>query len=1662
LQIKQQQLVKELRERNDFIETVLYNLPIGILVNRSDNKKVTLINKQFSEIYDCTEDDLKDYSVFFKKVYPNKAYRDDLSAKIIHDAKEGDAAKLLFENVPLITSKGRKKIVNAKIIPLYDQNLMISTLTDVTDEYNQSNELKRIKANQDAIINGTENLVWSVDANLRIISANKRYVEFVKANAGQYISEGDKALFKGYGEERLARWRSYYERVLYGEILTFKEEIFDRRANRVQYGLVSLNPMYNTEGKIFGVSCNIKNVTDDTLNLIALERAKNDLEKTMNASLDIICTIDARGRFININAAAETILGYKPEELIGTSVYAIIHPDDSEKTKIASMGLIAGRDLVNFECRYVRKDGSIVYLTSSSKWDPNEQVSYGVARDVTERKKVEEALFDSEKKYKHLFENNPLPLIIWDFETLQIIDCNGEAEIKYGYTREEFLKLTIKDIRPPEDIPLIEALTKTESTYGAIHKNTWRHRKKNGEIMFVNINGHLVNFNGRRASLVLCEDITESHYYHELEKLERNILEMNTWAGSSLEKVLEVYLSGIESIHPGMLCSIQELRGTRLYNMASPGLPAAYLEAIEGVEAKNNVGSCGTAAFLKQRVIVSDISNDKKWAKYKEVAERFQLKACWSQPIIDSGGNVMATLASYFREIKTPSKSEENTIQRVAQILQLILESYQRELTLKISNERFQYVAAATSQVIWDWNLATNEVYFSENFEKSFGYPSGSSHYDENFFKNLVHPDDRENVMLSAAKVNYGQITNINNEYRFKKANGEYAFILDKALVIRDKNGVGIRMVGAMEDVTKQKQEEQRLKLLESVVTNSTDAVLITQAGSEDDPALRILYVNEAFTKMTGYLPEEVIGKTPAFLQGPKSSVSELNRLTEALRTWQPCEITTTNYKKNGEEFWINFTVVPVADENGSFTHWVVIQHDITQRQNEELQKELLLQISLIFKEDTGLSESINKAINRLMDYGNFSLVEFFLVDSDQKKANLIASVSETDEMQAFTKATDQIKYFLKGEGMQGTAWETKSIQEWRINDLNENFKRIEPAKKHGIKRAYALPIMNNDEVIGVLTLGMDRDEMPDFGFATMFDDFSKTFAIEIRRKQAEEELKHIFNFSPDILCIINTDGYFKKINPAMTVLLEYDEQELLARPFIELIHPLDKEETRNELQNIIYNTSSCYYENRFVTKSGKTKWLAWTTSGANTEGLIYCVAKDITEKKEFEDLLDKATKLARIGAWEADIDKGIIHWSDIMHEIHETEPDFQPDIKTALKFFIKGENYDKINQAMQDALINGTPADLELQIITAKGNIKWVRVIVEAELTGEKYWRLYGSFQDIDARKRAEVAVTEALEDKNTILESIGDAFFAVDKNWVVTYWNNMAEKVLHVPLNKILGHNLWEIFSDSTGSVSFKKYHEAVGTNQAVHFEDYYPALACWYEISAYPSETGLSVYFKDITEHKKIIAELVESEKKYSELFHLSPQPMWVFELNTLNFLDVNEAAIKHYGYSREEFLSMTIKDIKLSEDIPEMEIMIENHKTDASIHSLGINRHVKKNGEVINVDLQSNFIEYKGKKAKVIIASDITERLKYVTAIESQNEKLREISWIQSHIVRAPLARIIGLLPLVKDLKEHTEEREKMFEYLTISANELDDIIRDITDKTIVPDDKQSGK
>ncbi|WP_429383895.1 PAS domain S-box protein [Mucilaginibacter sp. UYCu711] len=200
----------------------------------------------------------------------------------------------------------------------------------------------------------------------------------------------------------------------------------------------------------------------------------------------------------------------------------------------------------------------------------------------------------------------------------------------------------------------------------------------------------------------------------------------------------------------------------------------------------------------------------------------------------------------------------------------------------------------------------------------------------------------------------------------------------------------------------------------------------------------------------------------------------------------------------------------------------------------------------------------------------------------------------------------------------------------------------------------------------------------------------------------------------------------------------------------------------------------------------------------------------------------------------------------------------------------------------------------------------------------------------------------------------------------------------------------------------------------------------------------------------------ADLEQSQKMYSNLFNFSPLPAWVADVNTLRFLDVNNAAVLHFGYSRDEFLSMTLKDIRLPEDIPALERAVNERIKQKDGVFRTISTHKKKNGELIKMDIQVAPISYSGISANIAIATDITERQNYINAIEAQNTRLLEISWIQSHIVRAPLSRIMGLIPLLEDSAEVGEEGKVILDHLLTSAHELDETIKNITDKSKTED------
>ncbi len=234
--------------------------------------------------------------------------------------------------------------------------------------------------------------------------------------------------------------------------------------------------------------------------------------------------------------------------------------------------------------------------------------------------------------------------------------------------------------------------------------------------------------------------------------------------------------------------------------------------------------------------------------------------------------------------------------------------------------------------------------------------------------------------------------------------------------------------------------------------------------------------------------------------------------------------------------------------------------------------------------------------------------------------------------------------------------------------------------------------------------------------------------------------LQKFFELSSDIMCIADPSGYLRVVSTAFEKTLGYSSKDLLARPFMEFVHPADRTATHAEFANLAQGSSTFDFENRYRTADGTYRTLQWRARAAGPGEAIYAIARDITGLRRITTLMEETSRVARIGGWELDFITGEVYWTAEMYRIHETTPEeYTPDVESGLRFYA-AEYLDIIANILDRARKFGESWDLELQLITKQGRRIWVRGQGEVEFDGDRAIKAFGSLQDIDWRKRAEL----------------------------------------------------------------------------------------------------------------------------------------------------------------------------------------------------------------------------------------------------------------------------------------------------------------------------------
>jgi len=444
-----------------------------------------------------------------------------------------------------------------------------------------------------------------------------------------------------------------------------------------------------------------------------------------------------------------------------------------------------------------------------------------LARVAIERDRAEAALRTSEEKYRDLINASPDAVCVIDADRRYVLVNPAGVELS-GVPEHELIGSSIVESYLPEELHLFQERFDKLKAEGSLRFER-KFVRGNGEVIPVEVS--LTALRGQYYQAII-RDISQRKRREALLAGENRVLEMLA-KGESLHDILDSLCLLVEGQSTGVIASIllMDPNGKQLRHSAAPHLPKTYTEAIDGTFIGPAVGSCGTAAYRAEQVIVSDIPVDPLWADFRDLALRHSLCACWSTPIFSSEGKVIGTFAMYYREPRTPTAREQETIKHITHLAGVAI---QRKLAETARRESEAYLAEAqrlSHTGSWAWVPATGEIrYWSEETYRVLGFdPDAGPPRFEKFFGRL-HPEDQDRVRELFGKA-IAQNADFETDYRVVHPSGAVKDIHAVGHPVCDEAGHLVEFVGTVIDITESKRSEAALRASEQVARGQVEAL---------------------------------------------------------------------------------------------------------------------------------------------------------------------------------------------------------------------------------------------------------------------------------------------------------------------------------------------------------------------------------------------------------------------------------------------------------------------------------------------------------------------------------------------------------------------------------------------------------------------------------------------------------------------------------------------------------------------------------------------------------------------------------------------------------------------------------------------------------------------
>lgn len=675
----------------------------------------------------------------------------------------------------------------------------VSNFRDITERKQTEKALKESEERYRAVVEESAESIWLFDPETkRVLESNASFQNLLGYSADELRG------MTGY--EFVAHEREDLDNAVRRILREKRSSLGERKYRRKDGRLIDVDASgtvipYQGGEVVCGVA---RDLTERNRAEKELESSVAELRGLFAAMKDIVLLLDREGRCLKIAPTDPSLLYWPREEQIGRTLHEIFPAAQADEFLACIRRSLETRQVVNEEYE-IQIDGREVWLSGAISPVSEETVIW-VARDVTGRVRAEAALKESEERFRAMMEQNIDGIYLGDIGERVLIQSNASFQRMLGYGAQELRGMPIYDFigHEPEDI---DAVYEQILRAGNLFIGERKYRRKDGSVLDVETSATVISYRNREVMCTTVRDITERKRAERLEEGQKRVLEMIS-TGEPLSGVLDLLMRLIEELSGEMLCSVllSDENGTNLRFGAGPSLPESYNQAVDGLAIGSCSGSCGTAAYRGEAVIVSDIANDPLWAGYRNLALDHGLRACWSTPILSTDGKVLGTFAMYYREPRSPGPRDVHLIEVATHMAGIAIERKQAEEALRESEERYRAVVEQSAESIWLFDPKTKQVLESNTtFQEMLGYTAeelrGMTNYDF-----VAH--SREDVdSVVRCKVREGK--NFPGERKYRRKDGTLIDVEVGGAVIRHSGKEVVCSVAR--DVTEQKALREQL-----------------------------------------------------------------------------------------------------------------------------------------------------------------------------------------------------------------------------------------------------------------------------------------------------------------------------------------------------------------------------------------------------------------------------------------------------------------------------------------------------------------------------------------------------------------------------------------------------------------------------------------------------------------------------------------------------------------------------------------------------------------------------------------------------------------------------------------------------------------------------------